>query len=163
MEPALPFPAPAPRRSALGPKVALGCGLLLVIFLGTCGGFTWIAKRQAEAAAHQGWAQLRAPFERLATDAGAAALYRESPALAARFGSEAEFLAAAAAWRPRLEALPAQRPALRELLGKDGSRFRIRKDAVKGRPRLWIRYAPQGGATFTVELEDGRVVDLDAR
>lgn len=163
MEPLDPSPGPAPRRSAHGPKLALGCGLLLLLFLGTCGTFTWVAKRQADAAADQGWAQLRAPFERLRTDAGAAALYRESPALQAKFGSEALFLATANAWRPKLDALPEARPVLKELLGKDGSRFRIRNDAVKGQPRLWIRYAQPGGATFTLESEGGRVVDLDAR
>jgi hypothetical protein len=163
MEPVVPPLGPASRRSGLAPKLTLGCGLLLLLFLGTCGTFTWIAKRQADAAADRGWAQLRAPFERLRTDQGAAALYRESPALQAKFGSEALFLATANAWRPKLDALPEGRPVLKELLGKDGSRFRIRNDAVKGRPRLWIRYTPPGGATFTVELEDGRVVDLDAR
>jgi hypothetical protein len=147
----------------VGLKVSLGCGVLLLLFLATCGAFTGIARRQADAAADRGWAQLRAPFERLGNDEGALALYRESPALQAKFGTEERFLATAAAWRPKLVALPDRRPALKELLGKDGSRFRIRNDAVKGRPRLWIRYAPPGGATFTVELEDDKVVGLDAQ
>ena len=163
-------PSPAPRGSqgsrrapSFGTKISLGCGVLLLAFLATCGAFTWIAKRQANTAADQGWVQLRAPFARLQDDPGAVALYRESPGLQSRFGSEAAFLAAVKGWRDRLEALPVQRPRLRDLLGEDGSRFRIRNDAVKGQPRTWIRYVQPGGATFTVEFEQGRIVDLDVQ
>lgn len=144
-------------------KVSLGCGLLLLAFLVTCGSFTWLANRQAEAAADRGWAQLHAPFDRVRDEAGAAALFRESPGLQAKFGSEAAFLAAVASWRPGLRTLPGPRPRLRELLGRDGSSFRIRTEAVKGRPRTWIRYAPPGGASFTAEFEEGKVVDLEVR
>ncbi len=150
-------------RPSLGQKVSLGCGLLLLVFLATCGSFTWIARRQAEAAADRGWAQLRAPFDRLGDDPGAVALLRESPGLRAKFGSEEGFLRAAKAWRPKVAALPARRPPLGELLGRDGTRFRIRPDAVKGQPRTWIRYVQPGGATFTVEFERGQVVDLDVQ
>lgn len=158
-----PAPAASRLRATLGLKVSLGCGLLLLLFLGTCGTFTCVAKRQAEAAADLGWAQLRAPFDRLRDESGSAALYRESPGLQARFGSEEAFLAASRAWRDRIARLPASRPGLRELLGPDGTRFRIRTEPVKGQPRTWIRYAPSGGPAFTVEYGDGRVVDIDVQ
>ncbi len=150
-------------RASLGMKVSLGCGLLLLVFLVTCGSFTWMAKRQADAAADLGWAQLRAPLDRVLTEQGARDLYRESPGLQSRFSSEAGFLERSKDWRPRLERLPRQRPRLRDLLGPDGSRFRIRTEPVKGQPRTWIRYAPPGGPTFTVEYGDGKVVDLDVQ
>lgn len=150
-------------RGSFGMKVALGCGVLLLLFLVTCGSFTWMAKRQAEAAADRGWAQLREPFDRALTEEGARRLFRESPGLQSRYGSEDGFAERARAWRPRLGGLPRLRPRLRDLLGPDGSRFRIRTEPVKGQPRTWIRYAPPGGATYTVEYGDGKVVDLDVQ
>ncbi len=158
------LPAPGARpRASLGMKVSLGCGILLLLFLVTCGSFTWIAKRQAEAAADRGWAQLHGPFDRILTEEGARGLYRESPALQTRYGSEEAFLERAKGWQSRLARLPGARPRLRDLLGPDGSRFRIRTEPVKGQPRTWIRYAPPGGAVYTVEYGDGRVVDLDVQ
>ncbi|MFN8012708.1 MAG: hypothetical protein U0P81_15165 [Holophagaceae bacterium] len=150
-------------QGSLGLKVSLGCGVLLLLFLVTCGSFTWMAKRQAEAAADLGWAQLRGPLDRVLTEEGARGLYRDSPALRSRYGSEEGFVERARSWKPRLERLPRQRPGLRDLLGPDGSRFRIRTEPVKGQPRTWIRYAPPGGAAYTVEYGDGKVVDLDVQ
>ncbi len=150
-------------RASFGMKVSLGCGVLLLLFLVTCGSFTWMAKRQAEAAADLGWAQLRGPFDRVLSEEGARRLYRESPGLQSRYGSEEGFVGQARTWISRLERLPRQRPRLRDLLGPDGSRFRIRTEPVKGQPRTWIRYAPPGGPTFTVEYGDSKVVDLDVQ
>lgn len=150
-------------RASFGMKVSLGCGLLLLAFLVTCGSFTWMAKRQAEAAADLGWAQLRNPLDRVLSAEGARTLYRESPGLQSRYGSEEAFLGRTEAWKPKLERLPSRRPGLRDLLGPDGSRFRIRTEPVKGQPRTWIRYAPPGGSTYIVEYGDGRVMDLEVQ
>lgn len=104
---------PRKRGMGTGLKVALGCGVALLVAIGGCvaavGAGVSVLGRQMQA---QEWPQLRQAVAALASDEGAAALYREQPGLAADHPTEAAFLLAARGWRPLLEPLPAEPPSV---------------------------------------------------
>jgi hypothetical protein len=102
-------------------KVLLGCGLAALLALAACvGGTAWVVRKvkqdpegftkQALAFAinqiRPEWDAFRATVAQLGTDEGCRVLYRANPRLAETHPTEEAFLAAARAWRDRLEPLP---------------------------------------------------------
>lgn len=118
---------PEKRGLATWLKVLLGCGVFFLLASATCAGGCYFLGKKIEKDPEgfkqtmfgyvkqfmqEDWEELRAVAEQLSTDAGAQALYRSAPGLAATWPSEDAFLAAARAWRPLLEPVPAQIPDL---------------------------------------------------
>lgn len=94
-------------------KLAMGCGVVFLLGLGTCVALgATCAHKMNQAMDGPEWGQLRNAVEQLQTDAGAKTLYDANPDLSKAYPSENAFIQAAQGWRPRLEALPLQKPSL---------------------------------------------------
>ena len=152
-----------PRRQGvpLWGKVAIGCGAAFLCFVLAVGALVGWGVHKAGTAIDQGWAQLHQSVESLKTPAGTQALYRANPGLAQTYPTEAAFLEAAAEWRPRLGAIPAQRPDLKTLFDhRTGGDFRFKAHQGNGRKWTELHYRMATGATLVLELEGDRLTDL---
>lgn len=150
-----------PKRKGLstGAKVALGCGLAFLLVAGGCAACVGYGLRKGATLMDTAWADMRKELEALRTDEGARALYASHPGLARRYPTVEAFAAAAAGWRGKLDAIPAQRPSFREMF--DTKRpMSFSMDEKPGRKHLELRYPlPQGGV-FHYETENGKLVDI---
>lgn len=147
---------PAPKRGmGTGLKVAIGCGVALLVVIGGCvaavGAGVSVLGRQMQA---REWPQLRQAVAALATDEGAAALYRDQPGLAAEHPSEAAFLLAAQGWRPLLEPLPAEPPSV--FTGRLEMNIQIHNH----RRSVDLGYRNGKGHRVRSRWEDGRLMAL---
>ena len=118
---------PQKKAMPLWLKAILGCGLLMLLLLGGCVGGCyylghWASKdpKGFEQSMNglvgqfvkEDWDEARRVMDQLRTDEGAKTLYTANPGLAGTYPTEALFLQAAKAWRPRLEPLPQTAPDL---------------------------------------------------
>ena len=152
-----------PRRQSLPiwGKVAIGCGAAFLCFVLAVGALVGWGVHKAGSVIDQGWAQLHQEVESLKTETGTRALYRANPGLAQSYPTEAAFLEAAAAWRPRLGTIPAQRPDLKTLFDhRTGADFHFKAHHDNGRKWTEIHYRMATGATLVIELEGDRLTDL---
>ena len=107
-------------------KILLGCGILVVLALGSCvAGAVWIshkAKQDPEGVKRWAmgfamdflrpeWEDLRTTVDQLRTDEGCTTLYKAQPALAKQWVTLEDFLKEAKDWRDQLPELPAEPPA----------------------------------------------------
>lgn len=151
--------APAPKKGlSIWGKVAIGCGAGFLCFVLAVGALVGWGVRKATSTLDRGWAELHADVESLRTEAGAQALYRANPGLAQPYPTEADFLQAAALWRPKLGEVPRQRPELKALF-RDGS-FRINSHQVDGKRLTSVNMRMSTGATLVVETENEKLTDL---
>jgi hypothetical protein len=114
--------APAPKSGMpLWGKIAIGCGVTMLLVLGTCvGGGIYLSnkiKKDPEGFKKQvmgfaidkirpEWDDFRAVVEKLRTEEGCKALYAANPDLAKTWAKESDFLEAAKGWQKDLEPLP---------------------------------------------------------
>lgn len=152
--------AATPRRTGLPlwGKVLAGCGVALLLLVGSCVGVAWWGMGKLSSKADQAWAEMDRTVRSLRTEEGSKALYHANPGLADAYPTEEEFLKAAEAWRGNLGEFPSHRPSLRDLVEAKhgGGHFSIdsRNDATR------IDYQiPKGGRLHLV-LESGKLVDL---
>jgi hypothetical protein len=98
-----------------------GCGVLILALGLSCFGLARYVSRNPEAFerritgmvrdfAREDWTFFRESAEKLRSEDGARALYAGHAGLRARYATEAEFLAAAAQWRPLLTEIPREVP-----------------------------------------------------
>ena len=145
------------RKKGLGTglKIAIGCGVALLLAIGGCVAFIGVGAsvlgKQMQA---QEWPQLRQAVEALATDEGAADLYRAQPGLAAVHPTEAAFLLAARGWRPLLEPLPAEPPSV------FSGRLEMNIQIHNHRRSVDLGYRNTKGHRVRSRWEDGRLVSL---
>jgi hypothetical protein len=145
------------RKKGLGTglKIAIGCGVALLLAIGGCIAFVGVGAsvvgKQMQA---KEWPQLRQVVVDLGSDQGAAGLYQANPGLAADYPSEATFVKASQAWRPRLEPLPAEPPSV--FTGR-----LIMNVSVNNRRRsAELGYRNSQGTIISGRWEDGRLVGL---
>ena len=149
-------------KLSTGAKVALGCGLALVLAIGSCvvlvGGAAWWGKTRGVQILDSQWDELRRVEEALRTDEGAQRLYAASPGLASAYPTREDFLKAVAERRPRLAAIPEHHPGLKLFHGgPDNLHLEIRT----GQSRLVrMRYRMDSGAFLSAEWRDGRLTAL---
>ena len=108
-------------------KFGLGCGIALVLGMGTCAGGCVYLKHRVEKDPdglkrsvlgfvkqfiQEDWEDLRRMVDQLGSDDGSRGLYRSAPGLKASFPTEEGFVEASRRWRPALEPLPAEIPDL---------------------------------------------------
>ena len=142
-------------------KVALGCGAAVLCFVLAVGSLVAYGFHKAGSAFDQAWAELYRGAEGLRTVAGTKALYHAHPGLAQSYATEAEFLEAAAAWRPKLGPVPAQRPDFRALFDhRDGDGFKINTHLAHGRKWTEVQLRMTTGATLVVETEGEELTDI---
>jgi hypothetical protein len=145
------------RKKGLGTglKVAIGCGVALLLAIGGCVAFIGAgASLVGKTLKAQEWPQLRQAVVALGTDEGAAKLYQDNPGLTGDYPSEAAFLAAAQAWRPRLEPLPAEPPSV--FTGRLNMNISINNN----RRSAELGYRTGNGSRITGRWEDGRLAAL---
>ncbi len=154
-------------------KVTIGgCGLLLLISLGTCaGGYLFLGSLlkgiESQAPKRDSgnlrrnvlgfaidrirpeWEDFRAVVEQLRTEQGCKALYAANPDLAATWPREADFLAAAKAWQPGLPPAPELTPEL--LQGHEGIQI---KSQFGGKVR--VDWRPKAGPSVSVTFDRSR-------
>jgi hypothetical protein len=121
---------PAPKQGLpLWGKIAIGCGVAMLLFLGSCvvGGVILSnrIKKDPEGFKKQmmgfaidkirpDWDDFRAVVDQLRTPEGCKALYSANPDLAKTWPTEADFLEASKAWQKDLQPLPELTPDLLE-------------------------------------------------
>lgn len=104
-------------------KILIGCGIVLMLGLGSCvGGVVWLKhKAEKDPEGMKKWAMgfamdfirpewddLKATLDQLRTDEGCRLLYKAHPALAKEWPYVEDFLKDAATWREQLPELPAE-------------------------------------------------------
>lgn len=168
----------APPRSGLPlwGKIALGCGISALVVLGTCvGGVAWLAHKGthdpeglkqtvlgfALDRMKPEWNEFRAVIDQLRTVEGSRALYAANPDLARTWPTEADFLKAAAGWRPHLAPTPELTPDLMERQGlrinSHGGKMEVGWSPRDGRA-VYVTFGPrpragEPGARRVLELE----------
>ena len=138
-----------------GLKVAIGCGVALLVVIGGCVAFIGVGAsvvgKQMQA---REWPQLRQLVRDLGTEQGAAIVYQSNPGLAGDYPSEEAFMKAAQAWRGVLEPLPEQPPSVFT------GRMNMQISVSNGRRSALLGYRNGKGATISGRWEDGRLVGL---
>lgn len=119
--------APQGKGMSTVARVALGCGLALILGTATCvGGCLYLGNQVkkdpkkfeqsvlgfVKQFIQEDWEDLRRIIDQLGTDEGCQELYRSAPGLMGDFPTEQAFLEAARKWRPALEPLPKDIPDL---------------------------------------------------
>ncbi|MBS2027921.1 MAG: hypothetical protein JST54_08470 [Deltaproteobacteria bacterium] len=108
-----PPPAVPPKRKmSSGVKIALGCGLLMLLTFGGCGVAVFWCGHAMTTAGDTQWTDLSKLANDLDTDAGAQAEYNSHPGLAEAYPTAQDFVGAVRLWRPNLEHLPEQKPPM---------------------------------------------------
>lgn len=113
------------KRMGTGTKVVLGCGITVLVLMGTCvGGGLFLgrmikkdpkgfeARMEAfgKGLMQKDWDRFRGTVDQLQTDEGAQALYRANPGLQQEHPTEAQFMETVRGWRPKLKPLPPEVP-----------------------------------------------------
>jgi len=148
-----------PDRRPLWLQITLGCGVVLLVVLGTLGGVGYAMHRKGTAVMERSWKELRTVTERLRTVESTKALYRAHPALSEIYPTEGEFLKQVEAWRPKLGEIPDQPPPLKALL--QGNRLlQVHENRSDGHETVRIKYAFRNGAVLEMESDQGRLTDL---
>ncbi len=111
-------------------KVAIGCGLLMLLAGGACvvatlAGVTKITSAVSTAGDAE-WPIIKQVSDQLATEAGAKAVWAAHPKLSMTFTDQDDFLREMARVRPYLEPMPDQRPGL--MSGKLSMDFKYNGD-----------------------------------
>lgn len=152
--PEAPPAVPPKKKMSTGMKVALGCGLFVLLGLGTCvTGVAWCGHKVSSLGQAQ-WNDLRTVANDLGTDAGAAAQYQHHPGLAQAYPTEQDFVGAARLWRPNLEPLPAVMPPL--LSGK----ISMQTQSMNGVSKTSLVYHLASGKNLVGTWKNDELVDL---
>lgn len=148
---------PAPKkRIGTGLKVAIGCGVALLVAIGGCVALVGTgAAVIGKTLRAEEWPALRAAVAQLDTDDGARALYDANPRLAADHPDQARFLQAVQRWRPRLEPLPEEPPSVFT------GRISMNVSVSGGYRRTELGYRNGKGAMVSSRWENGRLVALE--
>jgi hypothetical protein len=140
-------------------QISLGCGATLLVVLGTLAGIGYAVHRKGTAVMSRSWKELRSTTERLQTAESAKALYRNNPGLSEIYPKEAEFLKLVEGWRPKLQRIPEQPPALTVLL-KDRQLLQVHENRSDGHATVRITYTFSNGAVLEMESDQGKLTAL---
>ena len=139
-------------------KVLMGCGVTALLLFGGCTALaTWGCHAMTHNMESAEWSQLRSAAVQLQTAEGTRALYAANPGLAVQYPTEAEFTRAAEAWRPRLEALPAQMPGLFT------GRINYTLNVQGGFRKVELGYRNGKGAMLSSRWENGHLMQIELR
>jgi hypothetical protein len=154
-----PAPAvPPKKRMSTAAKLAIGCGLVFVLGLGTCmGGFLFCGSAITSAGKEQ-WADLRAVASDAMTDAGAKHAYQAHPGLAQAYPTEDDFVGATRLWRPDLSELPEGMPQM--FSGPNKGRIAVNTQYVNGESKVVLAYHLDSGKSLIGTWKNKQLVDL---
>ena len=149
----------ARQRRPLWLRITLGCGVILMVVLGSSAGVGYALYRKGISVMDRSWKELRTTAERLRTVESAKALYRGNPGLAEIYLTEGEFLKNADLWRPKLSAIPDAPPSLRALL-VDKQLLQVHENRSDGHETVRMKYTFPNGAVLEMETDQGQLTDL---
>jgi hypothetical protein len=134
-----PLPAQPPKkRMSNGVKIAIGCGVLLLLAGGSCGGaMLYCGKSISDMGS-----------------ADAQAAYASHPGLSQAYPTAEDFVGAARLWRRDLEPLPAERPPM--LSGKVG----MSVNDTNGISKVVVRYNLSAGKVLVGTWVNHKLSDL---
>lgn len=151
--------APPKKGMPLWGKIALGCGVAMLLALGSCVALVTYGVRKGGEAMNQAWAQMRKDVARLSTDEGAREMYKSNPGLGDRYPTEQAFVEASSVWRGKLNQLPERPPSLQDLMQGKGD-IQIQSSFQDGKKRSFIRVRLQDGSHLVMESDDRGLRDV---
>lgn len=159
------FESPVARKGLpLWGKIAIGCGVALVLALGgvVVGCYFLVKKGTAklQEIAQKPYADMQAAIADLKTPEGVKAFYESHPGLKGRYPELEAFQVAANGWKDHLGTLPATLGNPVELLKSENLKMDGRK--VNGKERLEIRLRNQEKGWIIGTWENGQLVDIKA-
>jgi len=146
-------------RRPMWTRFALGCGVSLLVVLGSVGGVGYAIHRKGVEVLNRSWKELRFTTERLRTVESTRALYRGNPGLSEIYPTEKEFLKKAESWRPKLEKIPDEPPPIKSLLG-DKQMLQVHENRSDGHETVRMKYLFSNGTVLEMETDQGRLTDL---
>lgn len=150
---------PAPKRGmSVWAKVGLGCGVAFLLMALLCGGCFFWGYQKATSSIDAAWGQMRTTVQSLGTEEGSRQLYAANPRLKENFPTEEEFLKAAGEWRPKLDAIPEQRPDFKTLFAEQKMEYNVRN--LNGHQAVSIRYRMNSGSRLFLDWDEKQLVDV---
>lgn len=156
---------PAARKGMpLWGKIALGCGIALLLGLGGCAvGAYFLAKKgiaKIQEIAQKPYADMQAAVMELKSPEGLKAFYESHPGLKETYPTPEAFQVAANGWKDRLGTLPATFGNPVELMQSKG--LELKTHTVNGKERLEIRLRNQENGWIVGTWEGSQLVDIKA-
>lgn len=152
--------APAPKQGMpLWGKIAIGCGVAMLLFLGSCVALIGYGVHKGNEAMDKAWADMRTHVADLSSEEGARRMYQHNPGLADRYPTEDDFVKASAAWRPKLTQLPEKAPTIKELMQGRGD-IQMSSHTAGGHHESRIRVRLQDGSRLVLETDEKGITDI---
>ncbi|HTL98936.1 MAG TPA: hypothetical protein VL181_09040 [Holophagaceae bacterium] len=157
---------PQKKGMPLWVKILGGCGLLVVLLIGSCVGFAAWGFHKVSTLGQSRWPSYVAAVKALEDPAGTKTLYEANPGLQKRFADEAAFEQQVAEWRPAIQTPPDQMPSLTtgrvfSFVGKNTHVQIGGGEHGDGRHEGGASgYKMNDGRFFVIAWEDGKIVDV---
>jgi hypothetical protein len=158
---------PAPKKGMpTWLKVLAGCGILMVLLIGSCVGIAAWGFHKVSSLGQSQWPSYVATVKALQDPASTKTLYENNPGLEKRFPDEAAFEQQVAEWRPAIQTPPDQMPSITtgrvfSFVGRD-THVQIDGESHGGGKHEGgaSGYKMNDGRFFVVAWEDGKIVDV---
>jgi hypothetical protein len=161
---------PAKRVTPIWGKLLIGCGIALLLIIGSCVSFTyWATHSGSDAirgfvserfnqASEKPWNEMVSVLDALKTDESATKLYRDNQGLAVDYPTEAEFLKTAATWQTKVIDLPSTPPNFGDPAKGD---FEFSKNIAARVSIFETRYRMPNNTNIYLRWEDDKLVKVD--
>lgn len=143
-------------------KVLLGCGVLSLLFVGTCAAFLgWTVNRAANEGQVQ-WPAYVEAVKALQEPATTKALYEANPGLSREFTDAEAFEKQVAEWRPALQVPPRVKPPLTSgrAIAFGGKSTKFKDGRVSREHGTVTGYRMEDGRMLIVSWQDGKILDI---
>ena len=146
-------------------KILGGCGILVVLLIGSCVGLAaWGFHKVATIGATQ-WPAYVATVKALEDPAGTKSVYEANPALQKRFSDEAAFEQQVAEWRPSIQTPPDQMPSITSgrvfsFVGRNHTVQINGESTHTGKDGAAAGYKMDDGRFLVVVWEDQKIVEI---
>lgn len=156
---------PQKKGMPLWVKILGGCGILVVLLIGSCVALgAWGFHKMSTMGAAQ-WPSYVATVKALEDPAATKALYEANPALQKRFSDEATFEQQIAEWRPAIQTPPEQMPSITtgrvfSFVGRNHTVQINGETSHAGKEGGATGYKMEDGRFLVVAWEDQKVVEI---
>ncbi len=143
-------------------KALLGCGVTVLLLIGSCVGFLAWRVNRASAEGSAQWPAFVEAVKALQDPASTRALYDSNPRLKGRFPDAEAFETKIAEWRPALQVPPLEKPPLTSgrAIAFGGKRTVFRGGRMSGGAGIVTGYRMADGRMLVVLWEDGKMIDI---
>ena len=146
-------------------KILGGCGIVVVLLIGSCVGMgAWLLHKASSMGQAQ-WPSYVATVKGLEDPAGTKSIYEANPGLKRQFPDEAAFEQQVAEWRPAIQTPPDQMPSMTtgrvfSFVGRDHSVRIGGEPAPEGKEGGATGYKMDDGRFLVVAWEDHKIVAI---